>query len=232
MILMKAVIFAGGFGKRLRPLTDKTPKPLLEVGGKPIMEWQISWLKPYGVNSFIVTTSYLPEKIAQFAKDSSKLGVELDVIVEKEPLGKGGALKNVKDFLKGEHEFLVLNGDVITNIDITDLKLNNYVASLALVPLQSTYGIVNVKSDYVTSFVEKPVLPDYWINAGVYKMNSDIFKYLPDKGEIEDTTFPELARNKLLGATKFAKSYWKSTDSLKDMEDVNKDLLNKKVFRY
>ncbi|MDE1825737.1 MAG: nucleotidyltransferase family protein [Candidatus Micrarchaeota archaeon] len=227
---MKAVILAGGYGKRLRPLTDTTPKPLLIVGGKPILEWQILWLRQYGVDSFVVTASYLAEKITQYLGDGEKWGIESKVVVEEEPLGRGGALKNVEKLLEGEKEFIMTNGDVITNLDVSKLTLGGYVASLALTPLQSPYGIINVDGSKVTSFVEKPTLKDYWINAGVYRMTPKIFEYLPRKGDIEDTAFQELVKKDLLGGFKFDGCYWRSTDSIKDMEEVNRDLSEKKVF--
>ncbi|MGI0141809.1 MAG: nucleotidyltransferase family protein [Candidatus Micrarchaeales archaeon] len=227
---MKAVILAGGFGKRLRPLTDTTPKPLLVVGGKPILEWQISWLKKYGYDSFIITASHLPERIINHIGDGKRLGVEAEVVIEKEPLGTGGAVKNVEHLLKDEKEFVTVNGDVITNLVVSDIKLENYAASLALTQLHSSLGIIKLENGMITSFVEKPILKEYWINSGVYRMTPKVFKYLPENGSIENATFPNLAKEKLLGGTKFDNVYWHSTDSIKDMEEVDKDLSTNKIF--
>ncbi|MDE1846385.1 MAG: nucleotidyltransferase family protein [Candidatus Micrarchaeota archaeon] len=230
MIHMKAMILAGGFGKRLRPLTETTPKPLIPVGGKPILEWQIGWLKKYGYSTFIITASYLADKIIDHLGDGSKWGVEVEVVIEKEALGTGGALKSVEHLLKGEKEFAVLNGDNITNLDMNRILLGKYAASLALTPLQSPYGIVNVEGDRITSFAEKPILKEYWINSGVYKMTPKIFSYLPQNGAIENTAFPELASQGMLGGVKFDDCYWRGVDSIKDMEEVNKYLNENKVY--
>ncbi|MDE1855872.1 MAG: NDP-sugar synthase [Candidatus Micrarchaeota archaeon] len=227
---MKAVILAGGYGKRLRPLTDNMPKPLVAVGGKPIIEWQIMWLRQYGYDSFIIAASYLADKITAFLEGGKKWGVETEVVIEKEPLGTGGALKNVEHLLKNEKEFLMVNGDNITNLKVGDIKLGRNVAALALTPLQSPYGIINVEKDAITSFVEKPLLKDYWINAGVYKMTHEVFRHLPSSGAIENTTFPELVRLKLLGGTKFDNCYWRGTDTIKDFEEINKDFSTKNIF--
>lgn len=227
---MKAMILAGGFGKRLRPLTETIPKPLVQVGGKPILEWQISWLKKYGYDSFLITASYLADKVIDYLGDGSKWGVEVEVIIEKEPLGTGGALKNVEKHLKDEKEFVMVNGDNITNLEIGKIALGNNVASLALTPLQSPYGIVNMEGDKITSFLEKPLLKMHWINAGVYKMTPKIFKYLPQSGAIENTAFPQLAQEKLLGGVKFENCYWRGVDSIKDMEEVNKYMTDHKVY--
>ena len=230
MINMKAMILAGGFGKRLRPLTETTPKPLIQVGGKPILEWQISWLKKYGYDSFLITASYLADKVIEYLGDGSKWGVETKVIIEKEPLGTGGALKNVEVHLKDEKEFIMVNGDNITNLDINKIVLGDNVASLALTPLQSPYGIVNMEGDKISSFLEKPLLKDYWINSGVYKMTPKIFSYLPQSGAIESTAFPELAKERKLGGVKFDNCYWRGVDSIKDMEEVNKYMTDNKVY--
>jgi len=226
---MKAVILAGGFGKRLRPLTDTTPKPLVSVGGKPIMEWQINWLKKYGYDSFIITASYLPEKIVEFL-GHKKLGVESEIVIEKEALGTGGALKNVEHMLKGEEEFLMVNGDNITNLNVGEIKLGKNAAALALTQLRSPYGIINTEGGEITSFVEKPLLENCWINSGVYKMTPKIFGYLPNSGAIETETFPELVKHKLLGGVKFHDCYWHGTDNVKDVEEINKDFTTKKIF--
>ena len=118
---MKAVILAGGYGKRLRPLTDEKPKPLLSVAGKPIIEWQIQWLVKQGIKQFIIATSYKKELMVEWASQSSdRLGVEILVSVEKEPMGTGGAIKRLRDFLR--ENFLVVNGDILTNLDVSILK--------------------------------------------------------------------------------------------------------------
>lgn len=228
---MKAMILAGGLGKRLRPLTDTTPKPLLAVGGKPILEWQISWLKEYGFDSFIITASHLSEKVIEHIGDGSKWNVKAQVVVEKEALGTGGALKNVEHLLKHEKEFAMLNGDVITNLDLNKIRLGKNVAALALTPLQSPYGIINLSGSQISSFVEKPTIKEYWINSGVYKMTPKIFEFLPSNGAIESTAFPQLAKLGQLGGVKFDNCYWRSTDSIKDLEEVNRDLSANKVYK-
>ncbi len=128
--------------------------------------------------------------------DGSRFGVRLFYSVEEEPLGTGGAIKNAMKFLEDE-VFIVLNGDIITNLSIKPLieqLSSNVISTIALVPpMRSPYGIVHVdREGFITEFREKPLL-DYLINAGVYAFTKDIFKYLPDKGDIEVTAFPKLA---------------------------------------
>ncbi|MEM3671026.1 MAG: NDP-sugar synthase [Thermoprotei archaeon] len=226
---MKALILAGGFGKRLRPLTEDTPKPLLRVSGKPIMAWQFEWLKAHGINEIVVCAGYLKEKIVSEVGSGTKYQVKVGYVIEEEPLGKGGAIKNAEQFLRNESKFLVLNGDVLTNIDpeplLKALK-GNTVGCMAVVPLPSPYGIVKYDKNTLNAkeFLEKPKLTDYWINAGVYAFTPEIFSWLPEKGEIEEYTFPRLAERKMLAVREYADAFWTSVDSHKDLEEASKIL--------
>lgn len=219
---MKAVILAGGYGKRLRPLTDDKPKPLVEVSGKPILEWQIIWLRSFGITSFFILAGYRKDVLIDWvSKNQERLNVSIAILTEEEPLGTGGAIKRLQDFIKGE-EFIVTNGDIITNIDIMKMELEDDLAGIALVPLRSPYGVVQLEPNgKISRFVEKPVLKEYWINSGVYKMRSEIFEYLPEKGDVEKTTFPLLAEKKLLRGITFQNVYWRSIDTIKDYEEAS-----------
>ncbi len=219
---------AGGFGKRLRPLTNDRPKPLVEVCGKAIIEWQIEWLRRYGVRTLVVLAGYLREVLIDRLGSGSKYGIRITYVVEDEPLGTGGALKNAECVLN-DSVFIALNGDVITNLDlsrlVSELTNSNALAAIALVPLRSPYGIVRVREgNYVESFIEKPVLSEYLINAGVYAMRPEVFKYVPEKGDLERVTFPRLASEGLLKGVVFHECYWRSIDTLKDVEEASKDL--------
>lgn len=222
---MKAVILSGGYGKRLRPLTDSLPKALLQVAGRAIVEWQIDWLRSHGVTEIIMCVGYLKEKIIESISSGQKLNVKVGYTVEDEPLGTAGALKNAEHLLRSEKSFIVINGDVLTNINPLMLteRLDNYVGAVAVVPLPSPYGIVRYHADNyrIIEFKEKPVIEEHWINAGIYAFSSEIFKYLPVKGELEFTTFPELASRGLLCAVPFKGMYWKSIDSQKDLEEAD-----------
>jgi NDP-sugar pyrophosphorylase family protein len=225
--VLKAVILAGGYGKRLRPLTDSRPKALVEISGKPIIEWQINWLIAYGIREFIICAGYMKEKFLETIGSGSKYGVKIYYSIEDEPLGTGGALKNTEGLLKNEEGFLALNGDIITNLNPIELIKNNNetTGTIALVPLKSPYGIVEITdTNFIKNFIEKPQL-DYWINAGVYYFKPEIFNYLPEKGDIERTTFPELAKMSKLNAVKFRNVFWKSIDTQKDIEEVEKEIL-------
>jgi mannose-1-phosphate guanylyltransferase len=223
---MKAVILAGGFGKRLRPLTDQRPKPMIEVLNIPIIERQVKWLKKFGISEVIVCVGYMKEQIIDHIGSGNRLGVKVGYAVEEEPLGTGGALKNAESLLAKQDSFFMINGDILTELDPNKLQINNGGhQSLALVPLRSPYGVVELGADSkVIGFVEKPKIPDKWINAGVYHFTQDVFEYLPENGNIEMTALPALAKEGKLNATRFEDVFWRSIDSHKDIDEASKEI--------
>ncbi len=226
---MKAAIIAGGLARRLRPITEAIPKVLVEVAGKPIIEWQIGWLKKQGVDTIVILAGYLHEKIIEFLGSGSKYGIKVVYVIEDEPRGTGGALKNAESILKDDI-FIAMNGDIITNIPARQLttKLrddSNAIGAMALVPLKSPYGIVKMNErGFIKEFMEKPILKEYLINAGVYAMKPEIFKYVPEKGDLEKTTFPQLAEKGLLKGVVYDDVYWRSIDTVKDIEEASKEI--------
>jgi Nucleoside-diphosphate-sugar pyrophosphorylase involved in lipopolysaccharide biosynthesis/translation initiation factor 2B, gamma/epsilon subunits (eIF-2Bgamma/eIF-2Bepsilon) len=223
---MLVAILAGGFGKRLRPFTEDTPKPMIPVAGKPLLEYQIAWLKKHGFNEIVLLVGYKKEKIIEHFGSGSRFGVKITYVVEDEPLGTGGAVKNAEHILLKESVFLVLNGDILTNLDplqlLSKLEAGRYMGVIATIPLPSPYGILELEGDNVRGFVEKPLIKDYWINAGVYALKPEALKYFPDKGDLEKTAFPAMARDGLLGAVKYTNIFWKAIDTYKDLEEASK----------
>ncbi len=230
---MKAVIIAGGHGKRMRPLTENVPKTMVEVGGKPFIDWIIKWFMSCGVNDFVLLVGYKKEVLMEHL-DSKKdeLGISVRYSAEEVPLGTGGALKNAQHLLDCEKEFAVVNSDFVTNIDIRKLSLRNgAVASVAIMPMKSPYGIVEMQGDLITRFRQKPVLNDVLMNAGIYVMSDKMFGYLPDKGEFETHGFPELVAQGKLNGYNFAGSYWRTADTIKEVEEINADIQGGVVFK-
>ncbi len=221
---MKVVILAGGQGKRLMPLTIDRPKPLVEVAGRPIIDRQIERFKAFGATSFVILASHMKEKIVEHLGDGSRFGTEVEFCFDDGAFGTAGALKNAESLLSGEGSFFMANGDVITDIDIKKLSLDGAVASIALAPLRSPFGILDSADGKVTDFREKPVLSEYWMNAGMYAMSEEVFSHLPERGDLEKAVFPELARKGLLNCTKYESAYWISVDSIKDLEQAAKDI--------
>jgi len=227
---LKAAIIAGGLARRLRPITEEIPKVLVEVAGKPIIDWQIRWLKKYGVDTVVILAGYLRERIISYLGSGRQHGIKAVYVVEDEPRGTGGALKNAESVLK-DGVFIALNGDIITNIPLSRIiksveNNSGVVGAMALVPLKSPYGIVKVDANgFIREFREKPLLKEHLINAGVYVFRPEIFDYLPEKGDLERNTFPILAEKGLLKGETFMNVYWRSIDTVKDVEEASKEIM-------
>ena len=214
---MKAIILAGGRGKRLKPVTDYVPKPLVPIKNIPIIEWQIKYLKKFGIKEVIICTGYKADMIESYL-NMKKLGIKIKFSIEKSPLGTGGAIKKAGKMID-EKSFFVINGDTITNIDLR--KLASKKNSIAAIELRTKYGILEVESDKIINFKEKKEIPDTWMNAGIYHLQKEILKKLPVKGDIEKTVFPDYAKKGLLDTIKFKNVEWFSVDSFKDMEECS-----------
>lgn len=225
--MLKAVILSGGFGKRLKPFTDTIPKPMIPIKNVPILEWQINWLKSHGFDEFILCTGYKSEAIVEYFGNGHKHDVTIHYSHEVEPLGTAGALKNAENFLLNDDKFLLMNGDIITNLDptqIISLIDESNLVSISLVPLISQFGIAVFDDDKkLSSFEEKPIIKDNWINAGIYCFSNKIFSYLPNQGSLEREIFPTLAlENKIIVKT-YDDVKWRSIDSHKDIDEATQE---------
>jgi dTDP-glucose pyrophosphorylase len=175
------VIMAGGIGKRLLPHTENCPKPMLKVSGKPILQHIIERAQSEGFRHFILSINYLGEMIEDYFGNGEKMGVKIDYIREKKPLGTAGALSLLN--LKTEESFVVSNGDVITDIrygELLDFHIkNNSTATMAvsLYEWQNPYGVVGLNGIEITSFDEKPINRTH-INAGVYALSRNALTFL------------------------------------------------------
>lgn len=214
---MKAIILAGGRGKRLKPVTDYVPKPLVPIKNIPIIEWQIRYLKKFGIREVIICTGYKADMIESYLS-MKKLGMKIKFSIEKTPLGTGGAIKKAGKWIN-DKSFFVINGDTITNIDLD--KLASKKNSIAAIELRTKYGILETESDKIINFREKKEISDTWMNAGIYHLQKEVLKKLPIKGDIEKTVFPDYAKKGLLNTIKFKNVEWFSVDSFKDMEECS-----------
>ena len=212
---MKAIILAGGRGKRLRPVTDYVPKPLIPIKNIPIIEWQIKYLKKFGISEVIICSGYKTEMIENYLSNK-KLGIKITFSVENTPLGTGGAIKKAGKKIN-EKSFIVINGDIITNIDLK--KLLKKENSIAAIQLKTKFGILQITDDKIIKFNEKKEIENLWMNAGIYHLEKNTLKDLPNKGDIEKTLFPNYAKKEKLFTLKFRNTKWYSIDSFKDMEE-------------
>ena len=232
---MYALILAGGQGERLRPLTDTLPKPMVPVGGKPILEHQIEWLRAIDVTDVVFLAGYRWEAIRDHFGDGSGFGIRALYSVEDSPLGRGGAIrKGFSQVPENSGPVAVLNGDIITFEDPRALLQSHqakiaanpsHLATLLVVPMVSPYGLVEMnQSGDVVAFREKVEMP-HWINGGVYILERDIVAQLPELGDHENSTFPQLAQSCRISAYE-SRAFWRSVDSFKDLREAEEGLKN------
>jgi NDP-sugar pyrophosphorylase family protein len=222
-----AVILAGGIGTRLKPITDYVPKPLIPINNIPIIEWQIRYLKKHGVNNIIICSGYKAEQIQNYLDHKDNFGIKIRYSIEKSQLGTGGAIKKAAKLIK-DRSFLVLNGDIITTIDLKRMfPVSN---SIALVELRTKFGTVSLAGNKIVDFKEKKPLPAVWMNSGIYHLDKKIVRDLPNKGSIEENTFHKYAKKGGLVGIKFANASWFSIDSHRDIEECANTIKNGKFF--
>jgi mannose-1-phosphate guanylyltransferase len=213
---VQAVILVGGQGTRLRPLTSKVPKPVVRLVDRPFVAFMLEWLRGHGVDDVIMSCGFLADGVRSVLGDGSQLGIRLRFVEEPEPRGTAGALKLAEPML--DERFLMLNGDVLTDIDLTaqiaQHQSSGARATLALVPVAdpSAYGVVILREDgSVSDFVEKPSadsVKSNLISAGAYVLEREILDLvMPDRNvSIEREVWPRLIDNGLYGYS--SQSYW------------------------
>ena len=180
----QAVILAGGLGKRLRPLTEAIPKPLLPIGEKSILEIQIRHLAKHGIRDIYIATYYKADYVRSFSTAFERLGVSLTVSEEKKPLGTCGPLSLLRDRLT--ESFIVVNGDILSNIDFSALydfgssQISDITVVTKRILTPFNFGTVATRNDFLVDIQEKPKL-ELEILAGIYFMKPGILKHIPDE---------------------------------------------------
>jgi NDP-sugar pyrophosphorylase family protein len=213
----EAIILAGGKAERLGPAAEGRPKPLIPVAGRPLAAYQVELLAEAGVERVLVSCA--AGQGARFRDELGGLGPEIVAVEEPEPLGRGGGLRLAAHELADE-ECYALNGDELIDLDFTLLLARHYEASAAativVAPLQSPFGVVELgEGDLVTGFEEAPRLP-HWVSCGVYVLGREAIQRLPERGDHERTTFPELAGAKKLAAFRH-EGLWLTVNTPKDL---------------
>lgn len=231
---MQAVILTGGIGSRMRPLTYVIPKAMLPIGGKPLLEHTIRYLKGYGFGEFVICVAYLKNHIIENFKNGEGLGVSIQYAEAEMPLGTGGQLKTAEKLVA--ERFLALNGDIVTSLNIRHLiefhEKHGGIGTIALKKFEFPvpYGHIELGDDNCTirSFREKPTF-SFMANAGVYVFEPKIFEYIPSNSvvSVEKETFPTLLKNGETLNGYFEEAYWADVGTVSDFERVDKELLKK-----
>lgn len=223
---MKAMILAGGMGKRLRPFTFMIPKPLFPIGRRSILEFIVERLKLAGIDEVFVSIGYLGDLVRAFCGDGSKFGVRFTYLQEDKPLGTAGPLRLLDGMLDAEENLLLINGDVVTLLDLTKLvrfhEQHGCELTISYRELQDTspYGVLEVEGDEVKQITEKPSRR-YDVSMGIYVVSPTVIEQIPPD---ECFTIPELA-NKLaakrrkVGAFRVAE-FWLAVEHFSDFAEV------------
>lgn len=215
---MEAILLAGGRSERLGDAAGGRPKALVAVGGRPLAAYQVDALAAAGVERVIVSCAAGNEEL--FAEGLQGLGPEILAVGEPEPLGRGGGLRYAASARREEGDVFALNADELVDLDLVALHARHRetaaAATIAVVPLPSAFGVVDVdEEDVVIGFREAPRLP-FWASCGVYVLGEEALARLPERGDHERTTFPELASEGRLRAFRH-EGVWLTVNTPKDL---------------
>jgi mannose-1-phosphate guanylyltransferase/phosphomannomutase len=236
---VKAVILAGGEGTRLRPLTSNTPKPMMPLANKPMMEHIVNLLALHGFDEIVVTVAFLANQIRDYFGDGSDFGVTMRYATEDSPLGTAGSVRNAADEL--DDTFLVISGDVLTDIDLTAfVKAHRDAGASASIALKHVenpleFGIVITQADgTIERFLEKPTWGEVFsdtINTGIYVLEPVVFDHIPE-GEVVDFSsdvFPALLDDGHTLHGHVAEGYWEDVGTLEAYSRAHADVLDARV---
>lgn len=224
---LTAVIMAGGFGTRLRPLTEEMPKPMLPIGDRPLMEHIITQLRDSGIHRLNITTHYKPEKITEYFGDGHAFGVEIDYVPEDKPLGTAGALGLMP---APKETMLVMNGDILTQVNFRAMLEfhREHHADLTVAvrkyEVQVPYGVVECEGSFVQRMKEKPQI-NFLVNAGIYLLEPILHRYVTSGLHIDMTDLIQHALEDGLTVVSFPiVEYWLDIGQHADYEQANRDI--------
>jgi NDP-sugar pyrophosphorylase family protein len=237
--IKKAIILAGGRGERLKPLTDKLPKILLPLGNRPFCFYQIEWLRKYGIKEIIFALGYLADKVKEVFFIEKNVNLSIDYVIENSYLDTAGAIKNVFNNKNIEEPCIVLNGDILTNINLFKIINFHYkkksLLTLTLIKKRnpsSSYGIIKLKEDgKILEFSEKlKTTSTSLINAGIYIFQPEILTYIPNcyKYSLEKELIPNLIqkRKNIFGLV--ISGYWLDIGTHYRYSQAQRDIKSKK----
>lgn len=229
---LQAVIMAGGFGTRLRPLTEDLPKPMLPVGDQPLMELIIKQLHHAGIRRVNVTTHYMPDKIIEHFGDGHDFGVELNYVTEEQPLGTAGALGLMQI---PDEPLLVINGDILTRMDFRAMLNYHHehradlTVGVRKYDLRVPYGVIECEGPRVRQVREKPQLR-FFVNAGIYLLEPAVHRYIPHSQRFDMTDLIQRLIEEGRPVVSFPiVEYWLDIGQPADYEQAQEDLRNGKI---
>lgn len=211
----------------MRPLTEDIPKCMIPLHGKPLLYWTLNWLKGYGFQHIILGVAYRKEVIIKYIKENP-MDIVIDFSEHTVEGETGEGFRLMIERYVNDDNFLAMNGDEFTNLNLQKFVKfhlrHKPVATIAVSPMQSPFGILEIDGDNIVGFKEKPILEDKLVSIGVYVFNHAILGYLPMRGSIERTAFPLLAKNRLLKAYRLGENErWLTINSIKELSVAEKE---------
>jgi mannose-1-phosphate guanylyltransferase len=224
-----SVILVGGAGLRMRPFTRDMPKCMIPLHGKPLLYWTLSWLKKSGFKHIVLGIAYRKEVIKKYL-EKNPINMDVDFSEHSVEGETGEGFRLAIERYVNDTNFLAMNGDEFTNLNLqkfVEFHLKNKaITTIAVSPMQSPFGILQINGNDIVGFREKPILEDKLVSIGIYAFNHSILEYLPTKGSIEKTTFPLLAKNRLLKAYRLrGNERWLTINSIKDLSVAKKEFV-------
>ena len=238
----QVAILAGGLGTRLRPSTEVIPKPMIDINGKPFLEYQINQIKSFGIENVVLCIGYLGNIVEDYFKDGKNFGINIKYSYEKELLGTAGALKNAETLIESD-SFIVMNGDCYTNLSLPNIlsahKIKEFPITMAIAKATNPkeQELVEIENGLITKFLKRDT-PEhkkylnensfYSINAGVYVLNKKILKLIPSgkNFSLEQHIFPYFTNNM---QAFFYNGYLKDLATIQFCREFEQDILGGKT---
>jgi dTDP-glucose pyrophosphorylase len=224
--LNKVVLMVGGIGERLRPLTENTPKPMLQVGNRPILHTIVEKFSNCGFVDIVMCVNYKSKIIQDYFGDGKKFGVNIEYVQEDQKMGTAGALSLLKDKLN--EPFFVMNGDLLTTLDfekMLDFHLDNKSKATMCVrqyKFKIPFGVVSLNNENIVSLEEKPI-HNFFVNAGIYVLDSECLEFIPNKFYNMTSLFEKMVSNRKKTISFPMNEYWIDIGRLVDYEKANSE---------
>lgn len=223
----KVILMVGGLGTRLKPLTDKIPKPMLNVGNKPILQTIVERFAEYGYINIVLCVNYKSHIIEKYFGDGSEFGVNIEYIQEGKRMGTAGALSLLDD--KPTEPFFVMNGDLLTNVNFEHLNdyhlFNNSIATMCVreYDFQVPYGVVSIENSKIASIEEKPI-HKFFVSAGIYMLSPETLDYIPNNEFYDMPTLFENLISKNKNTVSFPlREYWIDIGRIEEFKKANSE---------
>ncbi len=234
-LIKTAIIIAGGEGSRLWPLTVDKPKAMVNVFGKPLLYWDINWLKSHGIKHIVIGVAYHKEKIIEYLREKNNFDLDIDISEHTVEGGTAEAFNLAITRYVNDEDFVGMNCDELTNMNLSKLisfhEQKKPLITMALAPFYCRFSVVDLSEDYkISNFQYGKKLKSLPVSMGVYIFNKTVIDEMPKNGSIEDLTFARLVNSgKIIGHMLEDNEYWISVNTAKDIKDAETELKKREI---